>query len=84
MRSVFDICEIVHAHVRLVFVVRKGLVNCFLLIVLVASYKAQKLINVRDFAPKDEPMVFVVGAMAHGKVCIYIYRFPFILMLLYK
>ena len=35
---------------------------------LVTSYRAEKNITVRDFAPKEDPILFVVGAMAHGKV----------------
>ena len=31
------------------------------------SFHADKLVDVRTFA-KDKPVVFVVGAMAHGKV----------------
>ena len=32
------------------------------------SYSAEKIIDVRDIAPKDKPAVFVIGAMAHGSV----------------
>ena len=35
---------------------------------LVTSYRAEKNIKVRDFAPKEDPILFVIGAMAHGKV----------------
>ena len=37
------------------------------------SFKAEDIVNVRDIVPKDEPVVFVIGAMAHGKVdCDYV------------
>ncbi|EDO41131.1 predicted protein [Nematostella vectensis] len=32
------------------------------------SCHVEKLVNVRDMVPSDEPIVFVVGAMAHGSV----------------
>ena len=52
---------------------RKIIESCssFLLfhLTLVTSYRAEKNIKVRDFAPKEDPILFVVGAMAHGKVC---------------
>ncbi|GFO32722.1 ribosomal RNA small subunit methyltransferase nep1-like [Plakobranchus ocellatus] len=32
------------------------------------SYNADKIIDVRDVAPKEKPAVFVIGAMAHGSV----------------
>lgn len=33
------------------------------------SYHADKIVDVRNFA-EDKPIVFVIGAMAHGKVTI--------------
>lgn len=35
------------------------------------SYHSDEMVDVRRLI-KDEPTVFVVGAMAHGKVCSYI------------
>eukprot|EP00111_Clytia_hemisphaerica_P023544 TCONS_00069359-protein len=35
---------------------------------LVMSYKAKKCTPPRELVPTDEPIVFVIGAMAHGKV----------------
>jgi len=35
---------------------------------MVTSYKAKKCVNARQLVPVDEPIVIVVGAMAHGKV----------------
>lgn len=32
------------------------------------SYSATKCIHPRDLVPVDEPIVFVIGAMAHGAV----------------
>ena len=32
------------------------------------SFHAEKLSNPRDLVPKDAPAVFVVGALAHGRV----------------
>ncbi|XP_046380529.2 ribosomal RNA small subunit methyltransferase NEP1-like [Haliotis rufescens] len=34
----------------------------------VMSFSADDCVNVRDLVPTDEPVVFVIGAMAHGKV----------------
>ncbi|XP_057295082.1 ribosomal RNA small subunit methyltransferase NEP1-like [Hydractinia symbiolongicarpus] len=34
----------------------------------VTSYKAKKCIKLREFDPPEEPIVFVVGAFAHGKI----------------
>ena len=39
------------------------------------SFHSEKLSKLKDIIPKDEPIVFVVGAMAHGSV-----RLPIILM----
>jgi len=35
---------------------------------IVTSYAATKSIHPRDYVPVDEPIVFVIGAMAHGSV----------------
>jgi len=35
---------------------------------LVTSFKAKKCVNPRELVPTDEPIVIVVGSMAHGKV----------------
>ncbi|KAK3864595.1 hypothetical protein Pcinc_029729 [Petrolisthes cinctipes] len=32
------------------------------------SFTSKKLVNSRDLAPTDQPIVIVIGAMAHGKV----------------
>lgn len=32
------------------------------------SYSAEKVVHPRELVPSDDPMVIVVGAMAHGKV----------------
>ncbi|KAL9989643.1 hypothetical protein ACROYT_G004210 [Oculina patagonica] len=32
------------------------------------SFHSEKLSKLKDIIPKDEPIVFVVGAMAHGSV----------------
>jgi len=32
------------------------------------SYKATKCLGPREIVPSDEPIVVVIGAMAHGKV----------------
>ena len=32
------------------------------------SFHTSNLVKVKDLVPKDEPIVFVVGAMAHGSV----------------
>lgn len=32
------------------------------------SFHSEKLTNLKDIIPKDEPIVFVVGAMAHGSI----------------
>ena len=32
------------------------------------SFHTEKLVRVQDLVPKDEPVVFVIGAMAHGSV----------------
>lgn len=34
------------------------------------SFSSSKLVNPKDIIPKDEPIAIVVGAMAHGQVCI--------------
>lgn len=34
----------------------------------VTSYKAKRCVNPRELVPSDEPVVIVVGSMAHGKV----------------
>lgn len=34
----------------------------------VMSYKAKKCVQMRDHVPKDEPVVLVVGAFAHGQI----------------
>lgn len=33
-----------------------------------SSYSAEKCVNPRELAESDEPVVIVIGAMAHGKV----------------
>lgn len=33
------------------------------------SYNSEKVVHPRDLVPADDPIVIVVGAMAHGKVC---------------
>ncbi|GBN53941.1 Ribosomal RNA small subunit methyltransferase NEP1 [Araneus ventricosus] len=35
---------------------------------LCTSYSAKKIVNPRELVPQDEPIVIVVGAMAHGQV----------------
>ena len=35
---------------------------------LVTSYNVPKCINPREYVPTDDPIVFVIGAMAHGSV----------------
>ena len=37
---------------------------------IVMSYSAGEAVNPQTLIPKDEPVVMVVGAMAHGKVSI--------------
>jgi rRNA pseudouridine-1189 N-methylase Emg1 (Nep1/Mra1 family) len=32
------------------------------------SFSSTKLVKMNDLVPKDEPVVVVIGAMAHGKV----------------
>ena len=32
------------------------------------SFKAEEVVNPRELVPDDEPIVFVIGAMAHGSV----------------
>lgn len=32
------------------------------------SFSADKVISPKDLVPEDEPIVFVIGAMAHGQV----------------
>lgn len=34
------------------------------------SFTAKKLVNPREIVPASEPIVVVIGAMAHGKVSI--------------
>jgi hypothetical protein len=34
------------------------------------SFNADKCVKVKDYAPDNQPIVFVVGAMAHGRVSI--------------
>ena len=41
----------------------------------VTSYSATKAIHPRDYVPLDEPIVFVIGAMAHGSVSMLFYKF---------
>lgn len=36
---------------------------------LATSYNAEKVVHPRNLVPADDPIVIVVGAMAHGKVC---------------
>jgi rRNA small subunit pseudouridine methyltransferase Nep1 len=38
------------------------------------SFSAPNVVSPRDLVPSDEPVTVVVGAVAHGKVCIYIYN----------
>lgn len=35
------------------------------------SFSSAKLVDPRDLVPENEPMVFVVGAMAHGQVSLF-------------
>eukprot|EP00795_Rhopilema_esculentum_P015310 gene15311-6527_t len=35
---------------------------------IVMSYNAEKCAHPRDYVPADDPVVFVIGAMAHGSV----------------
>jgi hypothetical protein len=34
------------------------------------SFSAPNVVNPRDLVPSDEPVTVVVGAVAHGKVCV--------------
>jgi rRNA small subunit pseudouridine methyltransferase Nep1 len=34
------------------------------------SFNADKCVKVKDYAPDNQPIVFVVGAMAHGRVSV--------------
>ena len=34
------------------------------------SFNADNCVRVKDYAPDNQPIVFVVGAMAHGRVSI--------------
>ena len=36
------------------------------------SFHSDNLVKLKDVIPKDEPIVFVVGAMAHGSVSLFI------------
>ena len=37
------------------------------------SYKAPKCSPPRELVPPSEPIVFVIGSMAHGKVTFYLF-----------
>lgn len=41
------------------------------------SFHSEKLTNLKDIIPKDDPIVFVVGAMAHGSVRLPMLRVTF-------
>ena len=41
------------------------------------SFHVDTVSDVRDFVPNDEPVAFVVGAMAHGSVCRKLKRLTF-------
>ena len=34
------------------------------------SYSAKTIVLPKVFVPKDDPIIVVIGAMAHGKVCL--------------
>lgn len=38
------------------------------------SFHSDNLVKLKDVIPKDEPIVFVVGAMAHGSVSLFIFQ----------
>ncbi|CAL1278277.1 unnamed protein product [Larinioides sclopetarius] len=40
---------------------------------LCTSYSAKKIVNPRELVPQDEPIVIVVGAMAHGQVSLAVF-----------
>lgn len=38
------------------------------------SFHSDNLVKLKDVIPKDEPIVFVVGAMAHGSVSLFTFQ----------
>ena len=41
------------------------------------SFKAEKCVDPRTLVPSDDPIVFVVGAMAHGSVSFKTFKLKF-------